>query len=224
MICNVRAMLCLFSIILLGAGLTGCAPVSAVANAMPESKNAAYSGLAGQSIAVMVWADRGIRIDWPSIQLDLANVVQNKIRGSGAPEIKDSTFPVPPASIVKYQRDYPATESMPITETAPKFGASRLIYIELTSFSTRSAASLQMFRGNATAMVRVMEVSGNQAVVGYEESNIKAFYPPKSPPDGVLNSDDTIIYRGTIAALGEEIAHRLTTHEVERSLSDDMTK
>ena len=36
-------------------------------------------GLENQSTGVMICADRGLRIDWPTIQLDLANTVQKKL-------------------------------------------------------------------------------------------------------------------------------------------------
>jgi hypothetical protein len=187
-----------------------------LARTVPETKPPAYAGLAGKSVGVMVWADRGVRIDWPRVQFDLATAVQSKLRNSAAPEVKECRWDVQPASILKYQRDHPATEIAPITTTAPKLGVERLIYIEVQGLSTRAAASLQMFRGNAVATVQVIEVSGESAVVGFEQSNVRAVYPPKSPPDGVLNSDDVTIYQGTIAELATGVAQLLASYEVER--------
>lgn len=196
-----------------GALLGGCGAVGVLASKMPQYTEPQYFGLSGQSVGVMVWADRGARVDFPSIQLDLATTVQNRLRVSKDKNVKDTTWPVLPASIVRYQREHPAVELSPITETAPKLGVSRLIYIEVGSISTRSEASLQMYRGNALATLRVIEVNGGVAKVAYEEPNIRAIYPPRSPPDGVLNADDATIYRGTIAALAEQIANRFVRHE-----------
>ena len=193
-----------------------CAALGAAAHALPKYEEAHYAGLIGQSVGVMVWADRGIRIDWPSVQIDLASLVQDRLAKSGAKEIKGTTFPVQPGSIVRYQRDHPGTEAVPITEIAPKLGVSRLIYIEVEGLSTRSDMSLQMYRGNITATLKVVEIAPDgTATVPYQENGIRAFFPPKSPPDGVLNSNDIVMYHGVVGALSDEIVNRLTTHEVD---------
>jgi hypothetical protein len=195
---------------------SGCAAVSAFSRVVPETKPPSYAGLAGHSVGVMVWADRGIKIDWPSVQLQVATAVQSKLRQSNAPEVKECRWNVQPASIVKYQRDHPSIDSTPILTTAPKLGVERLIYIEIQNLSTRAAASIQMYRGVGVANVQVIEIHGDTATIGFEQSNVRAIYPPKSPPDGVLNNDDATIYAGTIAELSTEIAHLLTSYEVER--------
>jgi hypothetical protein len=197
---------------------SGCHAVAALARTVPETKPPAYAGLAGHSVGVMVWADRGVRIDWPSVQLDLANAVQSKLRTSEAKEVEGCRWNVQPASILKYQRDHPSTDITAITTTAPKLGVERLVYIEMHGLSTRAAASIMMFRGNALASVKVIEVTGDKAAIGFEQSNLRAIYPPKSPPDGVLNSDDATIYAGTIADLATQISQLLISYEVERQM------
>ena len=83
--------------------LTGCVIAGAIAHAIPETNHAAYTGLAGQTVGVMVWADRGVLINFNSVQLDLGNDIQNKLLHSGqAPEMKGTSFPWQPASIVRY--------------------------------------------------------------------------------------------------------------------------
>ncbi len=192
----------------------GCGAVGALAHAVPQYKAPAYSGLSGQPVGVMVWADRGVRIDWSSIQFDLANLLQDKLQKSDAKELKGVTWPVLPASIVRYQRDHPGIEAMPITDVAPKLGVSRLIYVEIEGFSTRSESSLQMFRGNAIATLKIVEVNGGEAKVAYQENGVRAFFPAKSPPEGILNANDALMYRGTVVALADEIVKRLTTYEI----------
>lgn len=190
--------------------------VGAVAHAIPKYEHPSYTGLTEQSVGVMVWADRGIRTDWPSIQLDLANMVQDDLQRSGADEVKGTSWPVQAASIVRYQRDHPEVEGMPITDVAPRLGVSRLIYIEVESFATRSEESLQMYRGSAAVTLQVIEIApGGQAKAAYQEADIRAIYPPKSTPEGVLNASDPLIYRGIVGAMATEVVNHLTTHEVE---------
>ena len=207
------------SVILLNS--TGCAIIAMAAKGIGEKKPAAYAGLAGQSAGVMVWADRGVRADWPSVQLDLANLIQNKLSKSTAIELKGTTWPVQAASIVRYQTDHPGIEAAPITDIAPKLGVSQLIYIELDNFSTRSEVSMQMFRGNVSATLKIIQTQNGQSSIAYQEASIHAFYPPKSPPEGVMNSDDLTVYRGAIAAMADEIVNRLMTHDVEPESASD---
>src|SRR5436190_18341706 len=99
-----RTLLALLSLILLLPA--GCAVLGVAASAIPQTVRPQYVGLQGQSIGVMVWADRGLLIDWGTIQLDLANSIQSKLEGSGSDDVKKATYPWRPASIVRYQRDH----------------------------------------------------------------------------------------------------------------------
>src|SRR5687768_7280245 len=89
--------------------LPGCAALSLVAHALPPATvQPKYTGLANQSVGVMVWADRGIQNDWDSLQLDLANAIQKKlVDDKKAKTLVGATYPVQPASIVRYQRSHP---------------------------------------------------------------------------------------------------------------------
>jgi hypothetical protein len=194
---------------------SGCQIAGAIAHAVPQTSRAKYTGLAGQSVGIMVWADRGVRIDWNYVRLDLANLIQDKLRNSKSSEVKGTTFPVLPASIVRYQEDHPGIEAVPITEIAPKLGVSRLIYVEILALSTRSDTSFQMYRGRVQASMKIVEVSNGKAVSAYEESDLHATYPPKSTQDGVVGSSDVVMYKGVVAALADEVVNQLTTHEVE---------
>ncbi|WP_428939848.1 hypothetical protein [Fontivita pretiosa] len=197
----------------------GCAALAVAARAVPQRRPAVYKGLAGQSVGVMVWADRALRMDWDRLPVDLATLIQaqlQKAQQNKADELKGTTFPVAAASIARYQRDHPEIETIPITEVAPKLGVSRLIYVEIEKFSTRSESSLQLFRGSATATLRVIEVANGQGKEVYTENNVSVVFPPKSPPESVLNANDVLMYRGTLARLAEEIVWRFVTTEVER--------
>jgi hypothetical protein len=60
----------------------GCQVIGVAAYKLkpPETIKPKYMNMAGQSIGVMVWADRGLRIDWPTLQLDLANSIDTKLK------------------------------------------------------------------------------------------------------------------------------------------------
>ncbi len=201
-------------LILFSAG--GCTLVGAVvAKTIPETEKPKYVGLQDQTVGVMVWADRGVRIDWDRIELDLANAVQTFMQSSKAKELKGATFPLQPASIVRFQLDHPELQSAPVTDFVAQFGVSRLIYIELERFSTRSELTYQMYKGSASVTLRLVEIEGGVARIAYEENGITAIFPEKGPAEGEIVGNDAAFYRGTIQALAEQIVNRLITHEID---------
>lgn len=194
---------------------SGCAAIGvAVDRLAPRHVAAKYQGLAGQSVAVMVWADRAIKLEHDTIQSDLANAVQNMLAGSSGKELKETQWPWPAESVVRYQLDHPGIEALPITQVAPRIGKiTRLIYVEVQQLSTRSDASSQLYRGTVNANLKIVEIQDRQARIGYEETGIATVFPPRSPPEGVLNTNDNDIYRGTVGMLAKEIVNRLVGYE-----------
>ena len=203
--------------------LTGCQLLGLAAYKLtpPPTIQPKYTNLAGQSVGVMVWSDRGIRIDWPGASLDLANSVQTKFKKlqeakKPPKQLKGIAFPVLPASILRYQKDHPEIEASPITDVAPKFGVQRLIYVELEDFATRSDASVDLFRGTAKATVRVIEIGPDgKANSAFEQNNVGVAFPPKAPLEGIPNAGDQRIYVGTIDGLATEIVHLFVPYQVE---------
>ena len=105
---------------------------------------------------------------------------------------------------------------MTITDVAPKFGVSRLIYVEVEDFATRAGQAIDLFRGQARATVRVIEVAPDgKANVAYTWENVQASFPPKSPPEGVANVGDARIYNGTVDAFTTAIAQLFYPYQVE---------
>jgi hypothetical protein len=201
--------------------LSGCAALGVAAYKLspPPTIHPDYTAMKGQSIGVMVWADRGIRIDWPNLQLDLANAIQNKLSASANSKKKDlqgATFPVQPASIVRYQRDHPEIETLHVTDVAPKLGVTRLIYLELGDFATRSDMAVDLFRGQARGTIRLIEIDKDgKSKVAFENNKVMAQFPKKSPREGLPGVGDAKIYPGIIDAMATEVAHLFVTYQVE---------
>src|SRR3954452_19673539 len=150
----------------------------------PPTIRPRYTGLVGQTVGVLVWTDRGIRVDWPSLPLDTGNAIQSKLKKASAHDLDKTAFPVEPASILRYQQDHPEVDVEGVLELAPQLGVSRLLYVEVDDFSTRAAASLDLYRGSLSGTLKVIEIKDGKAKVAYEEPNIRAIYPPKSPEEG----------------------------------------
>ncbi len=198
--------------------LGGCNVVGVLAQAMPRDNiPAAYKKLAGQSVVVYVWADRGVRIDWPDIQFNLTSGVQSKLQlaqkaDPKLAELKDTTFPLGAASVARFQEDHPELEAQPINSVAPMLNASRVVYVEISSFQTRSNDSVELYRGSITAIVKVLEVKNGQATTGFEDRNVAAVFPLKSPEEGVADLTDEAVYQGVVKELATQIAIRFIPH------------
>ena len=196
--------------------IAGCdVPAAIAGKGLPgETIKPKYAGMVGQSIGVQVWTDRGVQLDYPSLNLDLANSVEEKLQAnSKAPELKGSIFPVQPASIARYVVDHPNFDVKNVTETAPNFGVTRLIYVEVDDFGTRAPSSVELFRGHMSATIKVVEVTGNSAAVVFDDNTLKASFPPKVPEDGTPDGDDVRFYSGTVDAMATEIVHKLVSYE-----------
>ena len=205
-----------FALLAVPLGAAGCSIAGVAARALPEPKvPARYNGLHGHSVAVLVWAPRGLETDYPTLRLDLVTAIQSRLRNAQRArrgELKEATFPHAPASLVRFQDDHPELERSPIVSVAPRLGVERLIYIELENFQTRSDQSVELFRGAATVSLRVVEVEGGQAKVAYEEAGLTTVFPPNAPTEGIPNADDSRIYRGTVDQLATGVARRFYAH------------
>jgi hypothetical protein len=206
--------------ILATAGLTaGCKVIGVIAAKAPKPDIKAEYDLKGQSVGVMVWADRGVLIDWSMIQLDIAGGVQSRLLEAQKAEPKQfegTTFPVLPASIIRWQRENPGHEAQPVAEIAPKLGVNRLIYIELSRFGTRAAQTIALYRGTATAKITVIAVDANGiGKIDYQSQDVQVVFPKTSTPEGSPRGTDQAMYVGTITALADEIAKKFVDHPEE---------
>jgi hypothetical protein len=212
-LCPVLLCLTLFPLSLLACG---CNVLGLAASAVPEGDiPARYKDLRDHSVAVLVWAPRGLEVDYPALRLDLVTAIQGRLQRAqkaGRGELKNTTFPHAPASLVRFQEDHPELERSPIVNVAPRLGVQRLIYIELENFQTRAEQAVDLYRGAATVSLRVVEVEGGKAKVAYEESGLTVVYPPAAPPEGVPGAGDARMYRGTVDQLSTGVARRFYAH------------
>ena len=191
---------------------SGCSVLGLAAHAMPQAPiPARYNGLAGHSVAVLVWVPRGLEVDYPAMRLDLVTGIQSRLQqaqNAGKGELKNATFPHAPASLVRFQQDHPELERSPIVSVAPRLKVDRLIYVEVENFQTRSEQAVELYRGSATVSLRVVAVDSGAGKLAYEEAGGSVTFPPSAPAEGIPNAGDAKIYRGTIDLLAQVIAER----------------
>lgn len=206
-----------FAAVLPLALLSGCAIFGFLASRAPlPDTDAAYKGMTGETVAILVDADEAQRLDFPNIEADIANAVQSHLILSKSKPLASTRF-VDPYSVVQFQRNHPELKGMPVTDVAPRLGATRVLYVELREFSTRSDVAVDLFRGSALGNVRVVEVTPNQpgsAKVTFKEDDIRAKFPAGQsegqPLSDAVNPDT--MYLGTVQTLALEIAERFYQH------------
>jgi hypothetical protein len=196
------------------------------ARAMPKIVPAAYPGLKGKTVAVMVWTDDAINIDWPKMSIDVAAGVQKKLKLAQQydepDELKGTTFPTTPQQIIKFQMDHPEAAFMPVSEVAPKVDVQRLIYVEIVGFQTRSnlGVNTDLYRGQLTASYKVVEYEHGVAKLVFAEDNMTVKFPKISSEDGVSNLGDDRTYIGTVDSVTTLLAQRFYKHEEEREVGE----
>ena len=217
-----RSRNALLATVLAGAFLlpAGCQVLGFAANAMPQPKVKAKSVLAGNAVGVMVWCDRGLRVDWPTLQRDLGGGVMERLaeaQKAKAKEMENVTFPFPAESYVRWQHDHPGYEAEPITTIAANLHVTRLIYIEVDDLSTRTSKEMALYRGTAQASIKVIDVPAGATAgkVVYDESDIHVIYPKHSTEEGRAEGNDARMYAGTVTQLADQLAMRFVEHEAE---------
>jgi len=204
--------------------LPGCDQVGAVigiaARNIPKHIDAAYKGLAGKTVIVMVEMDRSMRMDYPDLQLDLAGSLQTKLidvaRDQKPDLMKGTTFPVSPLTVVKEQENHPEwSTTEDITDTAAKFDGDRLIYVYVDEFATHAGAA-ELFRGTMKGSIKVIEMKDGKAKLAFHEEDISVLYPKDSPNDGLPIGTEAKIAEGTIDAFTTEVAKRFYPHDEDR--------
>jgi hypothetical protein len=202
----------------------GCAVLGYVASVVPGPPTAArYPGLAGQKVAVVTWVDRAASFDYPTLMPDVSTMVQNKLKAQLAAdkkteELQGTTF-CDPRKVYRWQRDHPELATKGLNEVAPQLasamGATRIVYVELSPFSTRDPRTEVLLKGNAGVTIRVAEVNGPTAKVAFDEANVMLEFPDHAP-EGVPATDqmtDRYIYAGLVDKVSSEVALRFFTYQ-----------
>jgi hypothetical protein len=174
-------------------------------------------GLAKQSVAIVVWLDEPLRMDWPRLRYNVAMAVKTALATAKSKDLEGARY-IDPGSVVRYQSEHPELETMTVEDVAARLGATRVLYIEIGNFQTRSVTSVDLFRGTITATLKVLVVnSTNSPPVAkvVHEYSLQSDYP-KEKPEGSDEPEDTV-YDKTVSAFADSVAKLFYTHEAEEN-------
>jgi hypothetical protein len=211
---------------LLPLTLTGCETVGGLASRAEAQRDvaASYTGLKGQTVGVLVWADAGIVIDHPRIFADIADSLQDKLKQAKDAEVSelDGTKFLSSNKVLEFQDAHPESQADSAEQVALKLPVTRLIYVEVGSLTIHPNNSLDLSRGEAVANVKVVEVSSGKARTAYENDDVTGVFPANSPPEGMPGLDDATVYHKSIDALTTELAKLFIPHPPDASHASDM--
>jgi len=197
---------------------SGCTVVGLVAGKTSSVKvKPYYTGLKGQSVGVMVWAPRATRIDFPELQLAIAQSLEKKpknARTAKAEQLLGTQFPPDrgPDAMYAIQQNYPGLMAEPIADVAPKLGVSRLIYIEVEEYTLHPETVPDLWRGMLTARVQVVEVDGGKGRPAYDD-RVSVKFPPAGPEEGRPDLGQAVTEVGTIDGFTTAVLQKFVTYE-----------
>jgi hypothetical protein len=214
-----RAWACTLFLAVAGFGLCGCDIVGVAANAASgnEQVAASYTDLKKQRVGIMVWVDTAVAIDHPAMQGEVARGLEDKLQqaaNAGDDNVKAIVW-TKADQILQFQEDHPELQTESAQEIAPRLNVTRLIYVEIESFSLHPNQTVDLTRGAIAADIKVLTVAGGKAEMAYQESNIDVFYPPHSPPEGMTGLDDEEVYTKSVDTFTTDLAERFITHPAE---------
>jgi hypothetical protein len=193
----------------------GCSVPGFVAQAVAggESKvtvTAAYDGLANHSVAVLVSATDGIRAAHPTAVADTGRAVTSAI----AAEVP-GVHVVNPDQIARFLSDNPDWIVVPPGRLLERFGAERLVMVNLVQYSTHESGNRHLYLGRIAASVDVISADAPDLNNAVMRAEVTATYPDNGGV-GVLDANDQTIALGMRKAFAVRVARLFTDYETTR--------
>lgn len=159
---------------------------------------AEFPHLQNKKVCTLVWAEMDTLFEYPQVQYELSEHVRAALEGT----VPGISF-IPNRQVVDFQRRTPEWERSDPVVLGARFGAERVLMIELTQYGTREPDSPHLYRGRISANVKVYNAARPNTAPVYR-TVVETVYPPDSV--GQWGSDDRSIRRGTMEAFASDVA------------------
>lgn len=175
---------------------------------------AEYDGLDNQTVAILIYADQEILYVRNHADAQVAAFVAKAFEEARGRGKLSGMKLVPVAKTAKYQ-ERTDWYNMEIVDVGRKFGAGRVVYIELEDYSRKEIGSPNLLRGRISAAVKVYEVtekgSPHPPKNPVYAARINQIWPEDSP---VSATDHSLIWveQGTLARFAKKVAKKFYTH------------
>lgn len=190
------------ALMLLSLSLSGCQLVALpfLMWGQPPTKDvpAKYPYLADKKVCIVVWADMNTLFEYPYVQ---GNVAEH-VRAAMTDGVTGISF-IPNRQVIEMQERDPDWDRTNEATLGARFGAERVLMIELTQYTMREPDSPHLYRGRISANVKVFDTAHPKAAAAYK-TTVETVYPPDSV--GQWGSDERSIHRATLEAFANQLA------------------
>lgn len=204
-----------FAIPFMGLMLACCgcnilAPSMAIFAADQTQKvTAEYGGLKGKRVCVWVWADEGIRFDYPAVCQDIAAHAKFFIQQN-----VNCTF-VDLDEIAKFQRsDYDAYQSS-VVDIGKRFNADAVLFIQVLEFRIHPEEIISLSRAHIETQCALYDCTGEQPAENRERQlwtgRIDIDYP-KGRPKSTSEATPQQVRSESLKVFGATLAKKFYNH------------
>jgi len=167
---------------------------------------AEYPYLEGKRLCVAVWADTNTQFEFPYVQLEVSEYVAAALKA----HVNKVSF-VPNREVVRLQQREPDWDREPPAVLGERFGAERVLLIELTQYTTREPDSPHLLRGRIAGQVKLYDTAHPDARPLYRTFVEVAF--PKGGP-APWGTTETAVRRAAMEAFAAEVAGKFYDRKV----------
>jgi hypothetical protein len=167
---------------------------------------AEFPYLQGKKVCVAVWADSETLFEYPWVQLEVSEHVVETMK----PNVRGVSF-IPCRSVVELQRRDVDWDRKDPALLGARFGADRVLMIELTQYTTREPESPHLYRGRVAANLKVYNTQYRDSEPIFK-SPVEVAYPPASV--GQWGTNDQAIRLATMQAFAAEVAGKFYDRQV----------
>lgn len=173
-----------------------------------QNIKAEFDGLAGKTVAVVVYTDRSTQYEFPDLNLTLSSAIAGRLEKN----VKDIKL-IPPARVVRYQDENIYWGEMDKAELGRALGADYVLFVPMEEFGTRLPNSSYLYQGRATCEPSVYDVTKpprDSRVRQFDK--IKVQYPEHEPA-GMVNENDRQVRLKTEALFADKLARKFYDHK-----------
>lgn len=179
-----------------------------------KSVPAEYTGLAGKTVAVVIYADQQVQYEYPYSRLGLTSMLNAELKK----HVKDAKV-VDPRRIIKHQDENAHWDAGDKAALGKAFGADAVLYVIIDHYAMREPGSVGLFRGQISGQARVYDAAlpESQALVWKCDQLGVVF--PEHAPTGELGENDSKIRYETEKRFAEMVVNKF--HKTEVKLDEE---
>ena len=171
-----------------------------------ETVPAAFDRLAGKKVAVLVFTDEAVQIDYPYARWTISRMVEAELQK----HVKGVRV-VEPSRVIKYQDQNVHWESMEKAKIGKDLGADFVLHLAIVEFSTLEPGSMTLYRGRITAEPSIYDVAHPKRRP-WRGVEVRVVHPAKSP--GQYGQNDQLIRYKTERIFAEQLVKYFYKHKV----------